>query len=104
MRSDIDRVPGVQLVTDHPAFPPVSPGNEPADMTELEVALQRTDMVALCGRVYSGLGVQLLWSPVTGETFVTVTLGGETETFEVPRDRAMDAYEHPFAYGATLKL
>jgi len=103
MRSP-DRVPGVQLVTDHPAFPPVSPGEVVPDMAGFEVAAHRTDIMALCGRMYAGLGVQLLWSPITGETFCTVTLAGETETFPVPRDRALDAFEHPYAYGASLKL
>ena len=71
---------------------------------ELTVAGERQEIVALCGRLYAGLGVQLLWNRETGDTFVTVTLAGENETFEVPRDRAFDAFEHPYAYGATLAL
>ncbi|MDH4104395.1 MAG: hypothetical protein OEV29_13605 [Thermoleophilia bacterium] len=70
----------------------------------VEIVEERQDIVALLGRCYSGLGVQLLWNRETGCTFVTLTLGRNTETFEVPRDRARDAFEHPFAYGATLTL
>jgi len=60
--------------------------------------------VALLGRVNSGFGVQLLWDPLSGKTFVTTAVGGETETFEVSPEHALEAYEHPYAYGATLKL
>jgi hypothetical protein len=38
----------------------------------------------------------------SGATFVTCTLGGETETFEVEPASAWDAFEHPYCYGASL--
>jgi hypothetical protein len=62
----------------------------------------RDEVVALAGRMTSGFGVQLLWAPDSGATFVTCTLGGETETFEVEPASAWDAFEHPYCYGASL--
>lgn len=57
----------------------------------------------LRSRCTGGLGVQLLWLGAD-RAAITVTLNGETETFEVhPRDAAA-AFEHPYAYGATLPL
>lgn len=67
-----------------------------------ELSDEADNIMALASRYYSGLGVQLLWNRESGATFITVTLGGETETFPVPGDRAFDAFEHPYAYGATL--
>lgn len=63
------------------------------------------DIVALCGRQNSGLSVQLLTT--TGEdvrAWVTLDLNGQTETIEVEPASALDAYHHPYAYGATLPL
>lgn len=63
---------------------------------------ERDGVRCLLSRLTAGLGVQAL---VKGdETFITVTLNGETETFPVPRDRLLDAFDHPYAYGATLPL
>ena len=39
-----------------------------------------------------------------GDAYITVTLNGETETFQVPNSKLLDAFDHPFAYGATLDL
>jgi len=63
------------------------------------------DVVALCGRQNSGLSVQLLTT--TGEdvrAWVTLDVNGKTETIEVAPEHALDAYHHPYAYGATLPL
>jgi hypothetical protein len=63
------------------------------------------DIVALCGRVNSGLAVQLLVT--TGEdvrAFVSLDVNGRGETIEVEPASALDAYHHPYAYGATLPL
>ena len=63
------------------------------------------DIVALCGRQNSGLSVQLLTT--TGEdvrAFVSLDVNGRTETIEVEPSDALDAYHHPYAYGATLPL
>ena len=88
---------GVQTIANHPgiALPPVSPA-EP-----VEVVDAREDIVALHGRCYAGLGVQLLWNRATGQTFITLTKGERIETFEVPRDKALDAFVHPYLYGGT---
>lgn len=59
----------------------------------------------LLSELRSGFGVQLLAEPrLNGRSWITCTLNGETQTFEVPAARALDAFEHPFAYGCTLPL
>jgi hypothetical protein len=63
------------------------------------------DIVALCGRVNAGLSVQLLVT--TGDdvrAWVTLDYAGKTETVEVAPESALDAYHHPYCYGATLAL
>ena len=63
------------------------------------------DIVALCGRTNAGLSVQLLTT--TGEdvrAFISLDVNGLTETVEVAPEHALDAYHHPYAYGATLPL
>lgn len=106
MRANTDRAPGVHLVTDAVGrrvadVPPVSPGLliEPFDF---EAAEDPRDLIALRGRITAGLGVQLLVDLLSRQTFITLALDGETETFEVPPSAANDAFEHPFAYGGTL--
>lgn len=61
-------------------------------------------MIVLLSRMTAGLGVQLLWDPRNGDTFITTTLNGETETFAVDPREAGEAFKHPYAYGATLPL
>lgn len=70
----------------------------------------RTDdsrgLVELAGRNYAGLAVQLLWDRFTGQTFLTVVIGGESgldETVEVPNAEALRAFNHPFLY-STLSI
>jgi hypothetical protein len=101
----VDRAPGVRLVTDSPhtrVAPPEPPSIEPFDFDRDD---DRPDLVALCGRRNAGLSVQLLTN--RGDeprAWITLDVNGQTETFEVePRD-ALDAYHHPYAYGATLPL
>ncbi len=106
MRANTDRAPGVHLVTDavgrRVAVPPVSPEHD-GDHLDFETDVPELVTVALKGRLTAGLGVQLLAEPVKdGRTFITLALDGETETFEVPADRALDAFDHPFCYGGTL--
>jgi len=105
MRAYTDRAPGVHLVTDPVGrvtnVPPVSPG-QPIEPFDFDAAEDPRDLVALKGRITAGLGVQLIVDLLTSETFITLALDGETETFEVPADKALDAFEHPFAYGGTL--
>lgn len=104
----VDRAPGVRLITDHPGVrPPVSlehAAREAEADALLEAARPEHDVVCLLSRLTAGLGVQALWSPSRSETYITVTLNGETETFEVPSDSLLDAFEHPYAFGATLNL
>lgn len=69
-----------------------------------EARVENRLCVALLGRVTAGLGVQLLWDPRSGDTFVTCTLDGQCETFQVEPEEAREAFLHPFAYGCTLPL
>lgn len=108
MRANTDRAAGVRLVTDIP-FQAVGAATYDGDTDSLEpfdfdAYEDPRDLVALHGRITAGLGVQLLFDRLSGETFVTVTLNGETETFPVPGEHANDAFEHPYCYGATLAL
>ncbi len=106
MRAFTDRAPGVQLVTDpygrRVAFGPPAPPVAPFDFGEARP--ERPGLVALKGRINAGLAVQLLADTDTGETFITLVLNGSTETFPVPPEHALDAFEHPFVYGGTLPL
>lgn len=102
--SDEFRRSGRSLVTDPPGgYPPVSPVRDAVE-DALFAALEpeRDGVRCLLSRLTAGLGVQAL---VQGDrTFITVTLNGATETFEVPGDRLLDAFDHPYAYGATLQF
>jgi hypothetical protein len=53
-------------------------------------------------RVTDGIHVTLLWYPATGRVTVEVfdEAVGESFELEVPRERALDAFYHPFAYAA----
>jgi len=64
------------------------------------------DIVALVGRVNSGLSVQLLTnrSDEDPRAWITLDVNGRTETIEVEPSSALDAFHHPYAYGATLPL
>lgn len=61
-------------------------------------------MTELAHRTSNGLDVALLWSRSTGRLTVSVAddRTGETFTVDAPSDRALDVYNHPFAY-ATLQ-
>jgi hypothetical protein len=54
----------------------------------------------LAYRVSDGVRVRLLWHPATNRVTVQVVDESLDESFEfeAPRDRALDAFEHPFAY------
>ena len=57
-------------------------------------------MTELAHRKSNGLDVSLLWSRRTGRLVVSV-LDERTEeifTLDAPRDRALDVFNHPFAY------
>jgi hypothetical protein len=57
-------------------------------------------MTELSHRSNNGLDVALLWSRSTGELVVSVAdiRSGESFSLDAPRDRALDVYNHPFAY------
>jgi hypothetical protein len=98
-------------VTDPPGgYPPVSPREDESEAllaAALEGVIHGVEdypVVALQGRITAGLGVQLLWSPLDGQTYLTCTLNGECDTFAVPPEQALDAFAHPYSYGCTLPL
>jgi hypothetical protein len=94
----VDRAPGVRLVTDYP-------GVYEHDEDRVESLPEWPvpgKVECLLSRLTAGLGVQALVAD--GEAYITVTLNGATETFPVPPNSLLDAFEHPFAYGATLPL
>ena len=57
-------------------------------------------MTELAHRTSNGLDVALLWSRSTGRLVVAVAddRTGESFTVDAPQDRAMDVFNHPFAY------
>jgi hypothetical protein len=57
-------------------------------------------MTELAHRSNNGLDVALLWSRSTGDLVVAVEdiRTGESFTLDAPRDRALDFYNHPYAY------
>jgi hypothetical protein len=56
----------------------------------------------LAARVSDGIHVTLLWHPRRDAVSLSVAdeRTGEIFEFGVPRDRALDAFHHPFAYAA----
>jgi hypothetical protein len=103
--SDAFRASGRSLVTDYYGnSPPVSPVRETvADALLAAAEPNRSGVTALLGRMSAGLGVQALVNG-DGETFITIWLNGATETFPVPAAKLLDAFDHPYVYGATLPL
>jgi hypothetical protein len=57
-------------------------------------------MTELAHRSSDGIEVALLWSPTTNRLFVAVQDGrtGDQFTVDAPKDRALDVFNHPFAY------
>lgn len=105
MRANTDRIAGVRLITDPPARYVVTSDatiDNSVDHLDFETDVPALELVALKGRITAGLGVQLLADVAHGRTFITLALDGETETFEVPAEHALDAFDHPFCYGGTL--
>ena len=54
-------------------------------------------------RTNSGYHVQGLVD-AEGRTYITAVLNGKSETFEVRREDAREAFLHPYSYGANLPL
>jgi hypothetical protein len=60
------------------------------------------EMIELAHRMAHGIEVALLWSPDSDDVMVAVSdeRTGEVFSLQPPRDRALDAFYHPFAYAA----
>lgn len=83
---------GRSLVSD-PVRPDVPPP-PPLDLSDDDFVPD--GLRAWAGRSDNGVHVQGLVD-AEGTTYVTVVLGGQCETREVVRERALDVYLHPFA-------
>jgi hypothetical protein len=61
-------------------------------------------MTELAHRASNGIDVALLWSRCTGRLTVAVedVRTGESFTLDAPNDRALDVYNHPYAYASAL--
>jgi len=66
-------------------------------MSSATVTITRRE---LAQRVNDGLEITLYWSPQENATSVDIYhhATGETITFPVPADQALDAFQHPFAH------
>jgi hypothetical protein len=63
---------------------------------------RRTDMIELAYRMAHGIEVSLLWSEDSDAVLVAVNddRTGETFAVEPPREKALDAFYHPYVYAA----
>jgi hypothetical protein len=61
-----------------------------------------TEKIDLANRKSDGIDVTLWWTPADDSVSVEVLHFASESTFElvVDRDRALDAFYHPFAYAA----
>jgi hypothetical protein len=59
-------------------------------------------MTELAHRSSNGIDVALLWSKTTGRLLVAVAdeRDGTSFTVDAPREKALDVFNHPFAYAA----
>ena len=62
----------------------------------------QTSVRELSYRESEGIDVRLLWNPTTDAVSVLVTDTRTDESFELdaPSAKALDVFEHPFAYAA----
>ena len=65
-----------------------------------------TDRRELAHRSTNGIEVTLLWTGSTNTVAIAVadTHSGEELEFEVHGSRALDAFNHPYAYAATARV
>ena len=63
-----------------------------------------TEQRELAHRATNGIDVTLLWTESTNTVAVAVldTNSGEEHQFDVDGSRALDAFNHPYAYAATV--
>lgn len=97
-RSDRFVAEGRSLVSDPVRTAPPAP---PLDLSDDD--LVPAGLRAWAGRTSDGFHVQGLIDD-EGQTYVTCVLNGVSETLEIAREKALDAFLHPFAYGFTLPL
>ena len=64
-----------------------------------------TEQRELAHRTTNGIDVTLLWTESTNTVAVAVldTHSGEELEFEVDGSHALDAFNHPYAYAATVR-
>jgi len=76
--------------------------NHGEDLMETFINGLLSDVRELAARESDGVRVLLLWHPSNDEVTVSVDDTRTGEYFELPvqRDRALDAFNHPFAYAA----
>jgi hypothetical protein len=65
-----------------------------------------TEQRELAHRTTNGIDVTLLWTESTNTVAVAVldTHSGEELEFEVDGSHALDAFNHPYAYAATVSV
>ena len=61
-------------------------------------------MTELAHRSSDGIDVALLWSPTTNRLLVAVAdeSTGDHFTVDAPREKALDVFNHPFAYATQV--
>ena len=66
----------------------------------------RTERRELAHRTTNGIDVTMLWTESTNTVAVAVidTHSGEELEFEVDGSRALDAFNHPYAYAAAVHV
>ena len=71
-------------------------------MLTMETTTPPKEPRELASRTSDGISVLLLWHPREDSVTVSVADARSGEYFELPveRDRALDAFHHPFAYAA----
>ena len=69
-------------------------------------ATATTERHELAHRTSDGIEVTLLWTKATNRVAIAVadTHSGEELEFEVAGSRALDAFDHPYAYAATARV
>jgi hypothetical protein len=65
-----------------------------------------TERRELAHRTGNGIEVTLLWTESTSRVTIAVvdTHSGDELEFEVDGSRALDAFNHPYAYAATVRV
>jgi len=71
-----------------------------------EYVIPKAAAVELASRHEEGLEVTMVWQPTTDSIEVAVndSKTGEALILEPPKERALDAFHHPFAYVGKLAL